>query len=213
MTTRCQCTKLDQHQCTRKGSRRSEHNPTYCWQHQKCRKTFASTIESKVMVPKSTQPTKKEKIFLQPFIQNSPQMIALDPNLGKQIIKTDAATTLEPVVQGLWETNLTMVKDQNGHPLYLTQFETHATQIKTELCEWNYEGVMATRAGWFGLFDVSAITKMVDFNIITQSTRPVNHYKYGVYVKIGFPGEFNIYVCYDVNHNIVAIKCAFIGET
>lgn len=90
----------------------------------------------------------------------------------------------------------------------MTQFETHATGIKTDICEWEYEGVFMTQLGWFGLFDYEAIKK-IDLKQITKDHDLINHYRYGVYFDIGMSGQYEVNVCRDVKDQIIGVKVVF----
>jgi hypothetical protein len=78
----------------------------YCWQHQKCKKLYGVTVEKTASHVSADAPADAPedqmktpiKVFVEPFIQKSATMVAFDPNLGKNVIKTEQSTLLENVV-------------------------------------------------------------------------------------------------------------------
>lgn len=198
---RCQCIKkTDKKQCTRKGSVKAIHDHKFCWQHQKCLK-MVQLVEPKLP---TTLKKKVEKLFLEPFIQNSDQIIVFDPNMGSNAMtNTDQSTIIDNVVGGLWDTNIVSVKDS-----HVIQLEIFSHDIKTDYCNWEYEGIVKTELGWVGLFDYKALSKK-NLTEITKENKPMNRFRYGVYVDVGQTGEFEVNVCHDAKGKVVAIKITF----
>lgn len=208
---RCQCIKkTDGCQCTRKASIKPIHNPIYCWQHQKCQKSIGQIPEVKPLIFKKNTKV-PEKIFIEkPFILESDKIIICDPNMGqKSLNNVDQSTIIKGVIGGLWDANVTSVRDMNSQFSHLTQIEAHSYDIKTVNCKWDYEGVIKTEMGWVGIFDYGILSKM-SLTKITENHNLINRFNFGVYVDIGLPGDFEVYSCPDARGNIVAIRINFL---
>jgi len=200
---RCLCIKkTDGRQCTRKASIKPSHKPKRCWQHQICLKKIKPQQEQ----VKELKPCKK--LFIEPFIQNSNEIVVFDPNMGKNVIGTDKTTILSDVVGGLWKTNILSVENTSEQFSHLKSIEVMADGIKPDLCKWDYEGVFETNQGWVGIFD-HKIINTTDLKSIIKSQDNINRYRYGIYVNIGLSGEYEVTVCRDARGKIVGIHIQF----
>lgn len=88
---RCQCLKRDHKQCTRKGSKKSDQLPTFCWQHQKCKQMVDEEfIEYEVEPMPLPMPITPSYVSLQS--QQSPQTVKISqlPSPKKAVIVTQS---------------------------------------------------------------------------------------------------------------------------
>ena len=201
---RCKCQKRDKKQCTRKGSKKADQNPVYCWQHQKCKKDFDAVDVAQTELPKG--PVKEGKA--KPFIQQGTQMVAYDLINGSAGLGTDDAVTIENVAGGLWEIRFKGHADNKGEIINHTEFEILSTGINTKVCEWEFEGVVPSKLGMVGVFDLGTLKKMSqkEMEDVAKTSKPENFYKYGIYLQTLPDRECEISVCYDTKGKVVAIR-------
>ncbi len=205
---RCKCQKKDKKQCTRKGSVKVIQDPLYCWQHQKCKKDFdiGLTTSNDIIVSQKKGQIKEGKAL--PFIQNSDQMVAYDLVNGSTGLKTDQAVIIENVTLGLWEVKIKGHTNDQGELVDQIEFDAYATGINTTQCHWEYEGVVETTLGMVGLFDYHIISQKTQKELedLAKASKPMNYYKFGVYLQTQPNSESEIYLCYDVKKKVVAIR-------
>ncbi len=210
---RCKCQKKDKKQCTRKGSSKETQDPLYCWQHQKCKKDFgADTVTDNAPPAEETIFSEKKGPIKEgkapPFIQNSDKMVAYDLVNGLAGLKSEEAVLIENVTQGLWEVKIKGHLNENGELIDHIEFDAYATGINTTQCHWEYEGVVTTSLGMVGLFDLGTLSKKSnkDLEDLAKASKPMNYYKFGVYLQTQPQSESEIYLCYDSKKKVVAIR-------